>query len=80
MGDHNYINNWPDHSKLLLPATHLERKRKRGKRSKRQERREGKKGSGGRTEVIENWKKDETEIQSASWDLIKSYRSATKRT
>lgn len=27
MGDHNYVNNWPDHSKLLLSATHLERER-----------------------------------------------------
>ena len=32
MGDHNYVNNWPDHSKLLLSATHLERESKRGGR------------------------------------------------
>lgn len=24
MGDHNYVNNWPDHSKLLHPDTHLD--------------------------------------------------------
>lgn len=32
MGDHNYVNNWPDHSKLLLSATHLERESERGGR------------------------------------------------
>ena len=29
MGDHHYVNNWPDHSKLLLSATHLERESER---------------------------------------------------
>ena len=68
MGDHNYVNNWPDHSKLLLSATHLEREREREReeggearqRTHTEERGEGKegKGKGKRVEDITSGRRD----------------------
>lgn len=37
MGDHNYVNNCPDHSKLLLSATQLERGREKEEEEKHYE-------------------------------------------